>query len=422
VLLIGPCHRLAFSGLAVSGCAAFETPVGTVGVDEEGVQSLIGQGLAQVLEAAHEGEHALEVHLPFLIAVLGGSRFDLTPVVVGEASAEQTARAMEPWFTREDGLVVVSTDLSHYLPYDTGRELDTRTTQAITELAPHAIARDQACGRTAVQAALILAQRHGLRAVCVDQRSSGDTSRASRSWGVVGYGAYLLGSDAPPIQSAPASSEPDQQPSGPMPQPQAETSTESREPATHSEDANWLTPGDRAFIRDLAERAVVHAVRQRRPLETAYEQCPPGLWAPGACFVTLHRRGELRGCIGSLEPRRPLAQDVAHNAGAAALRDPRFPAVRPDELAGLDVEVSVLGPARRLSFTSEHDLLSQLRPGVDGVIIEEAMGERRATFLPAVWQSLPEPSEFIRQLLRKGGMESVPITSLRVSVYATQSV
>ena len=96
VLLIGPCHRLAFSGLAVSGCAAFETPMGTVGVDEAGVQGLVSTGLAQVLEAAHEAEHALEVHLPFLISVLGASNFVITPVVVGEATAEATALAMEP--------------------------------------------------------------------------------------------------------------------------------------------------------------------------------------------------------------------------------------------------------------------------------------------------------------------------------------
>ncbi len=422
VLLIGPCHRLAFSGLAVSGCAAFETPMGTVGVDEAGVQGLVSTGLAQVLEAAHEAEHALEVHLPFLISVLGASNFVITPVVVGEATAEATALAMEPWFTSEDGLVIVSTDLSHYLPYEAGRELDTRTTQAITQLAPHAIAREQACGRTAVQAALTLAQRRGQRAVCLDQRSSGDTSRSSRSWGVVGYGAYAIGADAPPPESPPATCTCEEHPCTLAPQAPSHGLAPNTPNRTHAADAGWLTPGDRAFIRDLAERAVVHAVRQRRPLEVAYEQCPQGLWAPGACFVTLRKDGELRGCIGSLEPRRPLAQDVAHNAGAAALRDPRFHAVRPDELAGLQVEVSVLGPARRLSFTSERDLLGQLRPGVDGVILEDPMGERRATFLPSVWESLPEPSEFIGQLLRKGGMESMPLSSLRVSVYPTQSV
>lgn len=131
-------------------------------------------------------------------------------------------------------------------------------------------------------------------------------------------------------------------------------------------------------------------------------QLPPELGAPGASFVTLHRRGELRGCMGSLEPRRPLAEDVAGNARAAAYFDPRFPPVEPAELAELELEISVLGTARPLPAASEAELVAALRPGVDGLVLHE--GPRRATFLPSVWSQLPDPAQFVRQLKRKAGL------------------
>lgn len=122
---------------------------------------------------------------------------------------------------------------------------------------------------------------------------------------------------------------------------------------------------------------------------------------PAATFVTLHRGGELHGCIGSIEPRQRLVDDVRHNAAAAAFIDPRATPLHPADLDELEVEVSLLGPLEPLSFRSEEDALSQLRPGVDGVVF--ACGSRRATFLPQVWESLPEPREFLEHLKAKAG-------------------
>jgi len=123
---------------------------------------------------------------------------------------------------------------------------------------------------------------------------------------------------------------------------------------------------------------------------------------PGATFVTLTQRGQLRGCIGSLEAQRPLAIDVAENAIAAAFRDPRFPPLEKDELPRTRVEVSLLTPAEPFPVASEADALSRLRPGIDGLIL--SYGRRRATFLPQVWESLPEPRQFVAQLKLKAGL------------------
>lgn len=126
------------------------------------------------------------------------------------------------------------------------------------------------------------------------------------------------------------------------------------------------------------------------------------LQAPGACFVTLTQRGELRGCIGSLEARRSLLEDVKANAVAAALHDMRFAPLRLAELADTDIEVSVLSPMQPLHFDSEADALAQLRPGVDGVVFTH--GAHRSTFLPQVWEQLPTAEEFMAHLKRKAGL------------------
>ena len=129
---------------------------------------------------------------------------------------------------------------------------------------------------------------------------------------------------------------------------------------------------------------------------------PDWLDAPGAVFVTLTEAGQLRGCIGSLEAHRPLGEDLEHNARAAAFGDPRFPPLRHAELPRVRVEVSVLTPATPMACSDEADALRQLRPGVDGVILEH--GWHRATFLPQVWEQLPEPRVFLAHLKQKAGL------------------
>lgn len=150
------------------------------------------------------------------------------------------------------------------------------------------------------------------------------------------------------------------------------------------------------------------------------DELPPPLREPGASFVTLHHRGELRGCIGSLEPHESLAWDVARNAFNAAFRDPRFPPLSRTELDDLDLHISVLGSPEPLRFTDEADLVAQLRPGEDGLILETA--GHRGTFLPSVWESLPRPEDFLRHLKRKAGLPAdFWSPDIRILRYGTES-
>jgi len=126
------------------------------------------------------------------------------------------------------------------------------------------------------------------------------------------------------------------------------------------------------------------------------------LTEPRACFVTLHKQGALRGCIGSLLAHRPLGEDIAANALAAALHDPRFPPLTADEFSGIDIEVSVLSVPGQIFPRDEAELISMLRSGVDGVILE--YGAHRSTFLPQVWEQLPDPVHFLAHLKQKAGL------------------
>jgi len=145
-----------------------------------------------------------------------------------------------------------------------------------------------------------------------------------------------------------------------------------------------------------------NAIGARFAVAPAPEPPNPRLGQPGATFVTLTQRGELRGCIGSLEAWRPLDEDVRENAVAAAFRDPRFPPLAAAELPATRVEVSLLASAVAMAFASEADAIGQLRPGVDGVILE--YGGHRGTFLPQVWETLTEPNLFLAHLKQKAGL------------------
>jgi AmmeMemoRadiSam system protein A len=178
-----------------------------------------------------------------------------------------------------------------------------------------------------------------------------------------------------------------------------------------------LSSTDRKFLLSLAREAIAHHLSgESTPL--ALDTLPDPLTRDGASFVTLTEHGALRGCIGSLEPRRPLALDVRENAVAAAFNDPRFPPVRPDELDGLHVEISVLSAPQPLAYDGPDDLIARLRPGVDGVVIER--GWNRATFLPQVWEKLPDPHQFLEHLCSKAYLPAGAYRSPGLDVYTYQ--
>ncbi len=180
-----------------------------------------------------------------------------------------------------------------------------------------------------------------------------------------------------------------------------------------------LTPAQRAVLLRVARDSIAHGFEHGRPLRVDVSKFDPELQREGASFVTLKKHGQLRGCIGALSAYQPLVQDVAEHAYAAAFSDPRFPPLTPEEFPDIEISVSVLGAPEPMAVRDEDDLLRQLEPGRDGLILED--GPYRATFLPSVWESLPNAREFVRQLKRKAGLPpDYWSDTLRVSRYRTE--
>lgn len=373
VVLMGPCHRVAVRGIAVSSAEAFATPLGSIPVDAAARDAILALPQVSVFDATHTEEHSLEVHLPFLQELL--DRFTLVPLVVGQASAAQVAEVIETLWGGEETVFVISSDLSHYLDYDSARALDGRTCAAIEALDPDAISYDQACGRVPVAGMLTVAKRRGMTVATLDLRNSGDTAGDRRR--VVGYGAWMF----------------------------TEPQRKAAAPAGGFGDATRrLLDRHGATLLKLAAASIRHGLASGRALAVETTNHPEELRAPGASFVTLTRSGTLRGCIGSPMAHRPLVQDVAANAFAAAFSDGRFPPLNASEIDGLDLSVSVLSPQEEMLFAGEGHLLEQLTPGVDGLIIESC--GRRALFLPAVWDQLPQKRTFLDHLRQKAGLSA----------------
>lgn len=377
VVVIGPAHRVAVRGIAASGAGAFATPLGRVPLDTAAIEGITTLPQVAVLDEAHRQEHSLEVQLPFLQKLLGD--FRLVPLVVGDATGKQVAEVLEALWGGSETLIVVSSDLSHYLEYDAARAMDADTCKAIEQYRPDDIARDQACGRAPIAGLLEIARERGMAVATVGLRNSGDTAGPRDK--VVGYGAWVFheAAEAPARDTTPKAT------------PTVVTTKE------------VLARHGGALLR-VALTSIIYGLKDGTGLKADPAKYPAVLGAVAASFITLKLDGKLRGCIGTATAARPLVVDVADNAYGAAFKDSRFKPLTEAELEALDIDISLLSAPRDMSFTDEADLLAQLRPAIDGLIISD--GEKRSLFLPSVWDSLPNPADFLTHLKTKAGLEA----------------
>ncbi len=379
VVLLGPSHHVALTGLGASLAEAFETPLGRVPLDREAIQETLRLPGVSIDDVAHANEHSLEVQLPFLQTLL--EDFALAPYSVGDATSEDIAGVLEALWGGDETIIVISSDLSHYYAYDEAQARDAETTLAIEALQPERLDWESACGRVPVRGLLLSAKRRNMEVHTLDVRNSGDTQGGRDR--VVGYGAWAF----------------------------VETGSAQRD---------GFDADERKTLLDLARRSIQSGVARGTPAEVSLKDYPARLATKRACFVTLHREGALRGCIGSLEASRPLVIEVASRAFAAANTDTRFLPLRADELDDLEIDISVLSPPQPLTVHSEQELLNRLRPGIDGLLLQE--GTSRGVFLPAVWEALPEPIEFTRELKKKAGLpEDHWSSALRFWTFETET-
>ncbi len=361
VILIGPSHHVLLRGASIPDVKAYQTPLGNVSLAK--LASTIRKlPLFVPMPEAHEKEHCLEVQLPFLQVML--KDFQIVPILTNSADPKAVAAALADHIG-EDTLVVASSDLSHYHSYESARSLDRICTDAITKSEFSSMPLCEACGKQAILTLMHIAKIKDWCPTLIDYRNSGDT--AGEKGRVVGY-ASIAFVDRKEV-------------SGKM------------NKAMSTEDRKALL----TLARSAIEAKLVKGAKVKRP-----ESLSPVLTSEKGCFVTLEKLGQLRGCIGTIEPVSSLVECVEENAQNAAFRDPRFPALTEEELQEIDIEVSVLSVPQRVSFKDGEDLKRKLEPMVHGVILSRGM--HRSTFLPQVWKQLPDKEQFLEHLCLKGGM------------------
>jgi AmmeMemoRadiSam system protein B/AmmeMemoRadiSam system protein A len=362
VIVVAPSHRFGFRGASIFGGDGYETPLGIVPVDREIADALTdpGQGFAYE-PRAHAAEHSLEIQVPFLQRTLG--RFSIVPIIMGDQSemrvrllAARIADVVRLRSPEKRVLLVASTDLSHHHEYDRAVALDSVILDRVGAFDPEGLlmALDrrecEACGGGPMATVMMAARELGAgRATVVEYANSGDVTGDRRE--VVGYMAAVLtregsaseGDAASDGGSAGASSEP----SGGGPTPY-----------------EGLTDEERRELLTLARASIEAALGVGKPPESRLRS--QALDTECGAFVTLHKGGRLRGCIGYIRAAKPLRQTVAEMAVQAALHDPRFPAVEASEVPDLDIEISVLSPLETV------DDASTIEVGKHGLIVQDA--------------------------------------------------
>ncbi len=377
VIIIAPTHHCDFKGFAIYGRGSFETPLGSVAVNEEMARQLKEScSCITFNETPFQHEHSLEVQLPFLQTVLRD--FKIVPVIAGDAGPDECkslAEALKKSFVVGKTLIVASSDMSHYFPYNTAVIMDKKALSYVEKTDAEWLTKGaqsgicEFCGIRPVLTAMLFAREMKAHPVVLSYANSGDTT-GDRSK-VVGYSSVAFYSD--------------------------ETKTEVKKEAksVHNEQVKteeFITPEDRKMLLKMARQTLEEYLKTgKTPTFFKDSPIPENLKKEAGMFVTLHRKGSLRGCIGYVVGREPLHTAVVSLAISSATQDPRFYPTKYEELKDIDIEISVMSPLKRVA--SADDIVM----GTHGVYIKK--GFNSGLFLPQVATETGWDKEtFLRQL------------------------
>ncbi|MFO8048107.1 MAG: AmmeMemoRadiSam system protein B [Desulfosudaceae bacterium] len=363
VIIMGPDHQAGFDGCGISDVSAYQTPLGKIELHRNAERLRRKYGVFTTPPPVSEvKEHSVEVILPFLQTWLPS--FRIVPIVTGRVYPDYLSRAISPLL---DGntLIVASSDLSHYLPHQEAVKKDRQTIENILNLSCGSLYRSEnrACGKIPIEAIMRLARQHDWEPVLLHYSNSGDTS-GNRDR-VVGY--TVIAFYGGPFMAS-----------------------------------KKVTKAQGEALVQLARKTILESLGIKTDGPELDLDKEEALQSHCGTFVTLNKNGELRGCIGSLTADESIVSGVKRNAVNAAFQDPRFPALSKEEADEITIEVSILSEPQPLEYEDANDLLAKLCPEVDGVIIKKGLA--RATFLPQVWQQLPERTVFLEHLCVKAGL------------------
>jgi hypothetical protein len=360
VVILGPNHRMPLRGLAVHPAAAWSTPLGVAPVASEALRSILPLEEVAVDARPFEGEHSLEMLLIFLQRLI--PKLEIAPVLVGDAAPELVEEALRRLWGGPETAICISSDLSHFLAREAARAQDAETRGLIESGRWSELGPANACGFVSLKGAIRRA--HSLRMRATGLAFAGSDQAGGPRDRVVGYGAF----------------------------------------AFEYPGAARLRKLDQDRLVAIASACLDFAATHggATPHIVADPGLPPSLTAHRAAFATLERGASLRGCVGSLFPHRPLAGDVGANAVKAGFGDPRFAPLQRAELPDITIKISVLSPAAPIPCRSEQELIAQLRPDRDGLLLRD--GRAAGLFLPSVWREVSSPVDFVRFLKKKMGV------------------
>lgn len=368
--IIAPSHHEDFNNIALPEFTYFETPLGNIEVNNKLIAEIAEKFPSIVADEIFENEHSIEVQLPFIQNLFMphkqnavdfvknlkklGKKIRIVPVLVGNCDYRLISDLISTYW--ENSSFIISSDLSHYFTQQQCRQIDTYTATVIETGRIEFLEQQQACGLIGIKGLVDFANNNECAMIRAEMYNSGDISSDKDK--VVGYGSWFMYED-------------------------------SRN--------DFIETYFSKYVLKAAKASIIAAINQE---EFVPHKIPAVLTQFGASFVTLKLNGELRGCIGSVYPTKPLILDIIDNAKNAAFQDPRFEPLTVEELEGLEISVSILSAIERIDFKDERDLLSKIHP--HGVILVER--DKRAVYLPVVWEQLPDKEIFLNSLKEKAGL------------------
>ena len=374
VFIIAPSHHENFNGIALPKYTYFDTPLGSVEVNNRLIKEIHEKFPSIISDIPFEHEHAVEVQIPFLQNILHPAsshnpidagefvkriknqrkKIKIIPIITGRCDYRLIADIIAEYW--ENSSFVISSDLSHYYSYNECKQIDAYTATIIETGKIDCFNVQQACGLIGIKGLSEFANRNSYSMIRVEMYNSGDIGGDKEK--VVGYGSWML---------------------------------------YEGKKDDFVQNFYKDYILKLAKTAIYSEFTGENFLP---KHIPPVLLEYGASFVTLEIDNHLRGCIGSIYPTKPFIVDLTDNAKNAAFFDPRFNPLTEEEFNKIQVSVSVLSAIERINFKDERDLLSKIYPY--GIIIAER--DKRAVYLPVVWEQLPEKEIFLNSLKEKAGL------------------
>lgn len=370
IFIIAPSHHESFNNIALPEYSFFETPLGNLEVNNKLISEIAEKFPSIVADEVFENEHSIEVQLPFIQNMFLphkqsavdfvknlkkiGKKIKIVPVLVGNCDYRLISDLISTYW--EESSFIISSDLSHYYSQQQCRQIDTYTATVIETGRIEFLEPQQACGMTGIKGLVDFANNNDCALIRTEMYNSGDISSDKDK--VVGYGAWFL-------------------------------YTDSRN--------DFIERYFSKYVTKVARASIIATINQE---EFIPHKIPAVLTQFGASFVTLKLNGELRGCIGSIYPTKPLILDIMDNAKNAGFQDPRFEPLTIEELDKLEISVSILSAIEKIDFKDERDLLSKIYP--HGIILVEK--DLRAVYLPVVWEQLPDKEIFLNSLKEKAGL------------------